>query len=80
MSIINLDKFLVKFFLDLVDWWCICEVFEGVQIFGGIGSGKSFGSGKILVKVFLKNGFGGFVYCVKLEEKVIWLQYVEEIG
>ncbi|TXB61355.1 type IV secretory system conjugative DNA transfer family protein [Phaeodactylibacter luteus] len=80
MSTINLDKPLVKFSPDPADWWCIREAFEGVQIFGGIGSGKSSGSGKTLAKAFLKNGFGGLVHCAKPEEKATWLQYAEETG
>ena len=75
MSNINLDTPLIKFSPDTSDWWSIREAFEGVQIFGGIGSGKSSGSGKTLARAFLSNGFGGLVHCAKPEEKETWLQY-----
>lgn len=42
---------------------------EGVQIFGGIGSGKTTGSGEALAKAYLRAGFGGLVLCAKKDEK-----------
>lgn len=52
----------------------------GVQIFGGIGSGKSSGSGKTLAYSFLKNGFGGIVLTGKIDETETWLKYAEATG
>jgi len=72
---INFDHPLVKFSDKRDDWWCIRDAFEGVQIFGGIGSGKTSGSGKTIARSFLKNGFGGLVMCAKKGEAVEWLEY-----
>lgn len=72
---LDFDFPLVKFSEDKKDWWRIRDAFEGVQIFGGIGSGKTSGSGKTIAKSFLKNGFGGLVMCAKKGESVEWLEY-----
>lgn len=60
--------------------WRLRHAFEGVQIFGGIGSGKSSGSGKTIARAFLKNGFGGLVHCAKSDEVATWLQYCISLG
>jgi hypothetical protein len=77
---INLDKPLFQFSDAPDDAWRVRDALEGVQIFGGIGSGKTSGSGKKLAKAFLKNGFGGLVHCAKPEEKDTWIQYAKETG
>jgi len=51
---------------------------EGVQIFGGIGSGKSSGSGASLARSYLNAGFGGLVLCAKKDELETWRNYVKE--
>lgn len=53
---------------------------RGIQIFGGIGSGKSSGSGKTIIKTFLRNGFGGLVLCAKPDERENWEKYAQEVG
>lgn len=53
---------------------------EGVQIFGGIGSGKTSGSGASLARSFLKAGFGGLVLCAKKDELDTWKEYAEQTG
>lgn len=55
--------------------WTIREAVEGVQIFGGIGSGKTSGSGKTLALKYLSNGFGGLVLTAKPDEKEQWIGY-----
>lgn len=78
---LDLDHPLVKFSLDSKqDWWTIRDAVRGVQIFGGIGSGKSSGSGKTFAKAFLKNGFGGLVLCAKPDERENWEQLAKEAG
>lgn len=72
---LNMDFPLIRFSDDKLDWWRIRDAFEGVQIFGGIGSGKTSGSGKMIATSFLKNGFGGLVMCAKKGEAVEWLDY-----
>ena len=78
--ITNLDYPLLKFSQNPKDWWTIRDAVRGVQIFGGIGSGKSSGSGKSLAKTYLKNGFGGLILCAKPDEKDNWIQYAKETG
>lgn len=77
---VDFQQPLLKFSSDPADWWRVRDAFEGVQIFGGIGSGKTSGSGKSIAKAFLQNGFGGLVHCAKPEEKDTWLRYAKETG
>lgn len=60
--------------------WTIRNAFEGVQIFGGIGSGKTSGSGRMLALKFLQNGFGGLVLTAKPDEKDLWVKYCSLAG
>lgn len=60
--------------------WKLREAFQGVQIFGGIGSGKTSGSGKTLATAFLEKGFGGLVLCAKPDEKDNWLKLAKNAG
>ncbi|MGK4567328.1 type IV secretory system conjugative DNA transfer family protein [Flavobacterium sp. 3HN19-14] len=60
--------------------WTIGDAVEGVQIFGGIGSGKTSGSGRTLALKYLQAGFGGLVLTVKTDEKELWEKYCIEAG
>ncbi len=60
--------------------WMMRDSFEGTGIFGGIGSGKTTGSGRFLATKFLLNGYGGLVLCAKHDEKDLWVQYCKETG
>lgn len=60
--------------------WTIRQAVEGVQIFGGIGSGKTSGSGKKIALKYLKAGFGGLVLTVKPDEKELWQDYCRLAG
>ena len=60
--------------------WTLEDAVRGTQIFGGIGSGKTSGSGKTIARSFLSSGYGGLVLCAKKEEREIWVQYVKETG
>lgn len=73
-----LDAALLQFSPD--DIWTIRDSFEGVQIFGGIGSGKTSGSGAAIAKAFLRSGYGGLVLCAKPEERELWEKYCAETG
>lgn len=75
-----LDKVLFYFDGQKQNPWTVRDAVRGVQIFGGIGSGKSSGSGKWIAKSFLKNGFGGIVLCGKPDEAYEWKQYAKESG
>lgn len=74
----DLDKILLKFGEN--DVWTIRDAVRGTQIFGGIGSGKSSGSGRTIAKQFLLNGFGGLVLCAKPDEKGNWVKMAREFG
>lgn len=60
--------------------WTARDSFEGTQIFGAIGSGKTSGSGRALAHGFLKSGFGGLVLTAKTDEKDLWVKYCRESG
>lgn len=60
--------------------WTIRNAVEGVQIFGGIGSGKTSGSGRTLALKYLAAGFGGLVLTVKPEEREMWEEYCRLTG
>lgn len=53
---------------------------EGILICGGIGSGKSSGSGRMIALKYLANGFGGLVLCTKPDEKQVWQEYCRLTG
>lgn len=60
------------------DNWTFRHAFEGTQVFGGTGSGKTSGSGRTLALAFLKSKyegrypFGGLVLTAKPEELSLW--------
>ncbi|MFT3793640.1 type IV secretory system conjugative DNA transfer family protein [Flavobacterium sp.] len=60
--------------------WTLRNAVEGVQIFGGIGSGKTSGSGRMLAVKYLSAGFGGLVLTVKPDEKELWEKYCRLAG
>ena len=60
--------------------WTIGDACEGVQIFGGTGSGKTSGSGQSLAKCYLYNGFGGLVLTVKAGDREMWEDYCQKQG
>lgn len=73
-----LDNVLFRFPQN-VDW-TVRHAVEGVQIFGGIGSGKSSGSGYQIAKKYLEKGFGGLVLTVKDDEVKTWKDYCKNTG
>ncbi|EHQ29759.1 type IV secretory system conjugative DNA transfer family protein [Mucilaginibacter paludis] len=74
----NLDQTIYQF-NDEEDF-TIGNACEGVQIFGGIGSGKTSGSGEALARAFLRSGFGGLVLCAKKDVLDDWKRYARETG
>jgi type IV secretory system conjugative DNA transfer VirD4/TraG family protein len=76
MQDFSLDKVLVSF--GNKGNWTSRNAVEGVQIFGGIGSGKTSGSGQMLALKFLEAGYGGLVLTVKPDEKEMWLNYCRQ--
>ena len=74
----SLDQPLLK--LAANDYFTLRDACQGVQIFGGIGSGKTSGSGKALASAYLRAGMGGIVLCAKPDEIDLWLRYARENG
>ncbi len=74
----DMDAPLVK--LDEHHALTLRNAFEGIQIFGSTGSGKTSGSGEILAHAYLKSGFGGLVLCAKIDEADNWERYALACG
>lgn len=58
--------------------WTLEDAVRGTLILGGIGSGKTSGSGKTIAKSFLQAGYGGLVLCGKKDERAAWVDYACE--
>ncbi len=81
MKEFDLDQPLIEFSTGRENGsWTIRHAVEGVQIFGGIGSGKTSGSGRMLALKYLAAGFGGLVLTVKPDEKQAWQEYCRLAG
>lgn len=76
----DLDKVLIRFGAGKDDCWTIRDAVRGTQILGGIGSGKTSGSGQALAMAFLKNSLGGIVLTGKIDETETWIQYAKKAG
>lgn len=66
--------------LSPTDTFTLRDAFQGVHIFGGIGSGKTSGSGKELAGAYLRAGMGGLVLAAKPDEVDLWLNYAKQNG
>lgn len=62
------------------DYFTLRDAVQGVHVFGGIGSGKTSGSGKTLASAYLRAGMGGLVLCAKPDEVDRWLDYARANG
>ncbi len=62
------------------DSWTIGDSFEGVQVWGDSGSGKSSTSARALAGAMLRAGYGGLVLTVKPEDTKDWRSMLEENG
>lgn len=62
------------------DAWGWNDAFEGVQVFGGTGSGKTSGSGAALAHAYLSAGWGGLVHTAKPDEPDLWRRYAAATG
>ena len=58
----------------------LAQAFEGIQVFGATGSGKTSGSLSHISRALLYGGFGGLVLCAKEDEAQNWIDYAEETG
>ena len=67
--------------LELIeDDFTIRQACEGISIMGGIGSGKTSGSGAQFARAYLRAGFGGLVLCAKNDEAELWREYAKATG
>lgn len=73
-----LDRPLLK--LTSHDRFTLRDAVQGVCVTGGIGSGKTSGSGKALAGAYLRAGMGGLVLCAKPEEAELWRRYCAAHG
>ena len=69
----------------LIEWpmghpFTVRSACEGVLIMGGLGSGKTSGSGSLLAKKFLTNNFGGLVLTAKEDELALWKSYCKKFN
>lgn len=82
MKTFNLDTPLIRLSdLEMPGiFFTIGNAVEGTQTFGGIGSGKTSGSGCYFARKYLKADFGGLVLCVKPDEKILWQEYCADAG
>ncbi len=62
------------------NFWCLNDAFQGVQVFGGTGSGKSTGSGQAIARAFLEANLGGLVLTAKTDELSTWQNYARATG
>jgi NAD(P)-dependent dehydrogenase (short-subunit alcohol dehydrogenase family) len=74
----DLDTKLLK--LSSSDFFTLRDAFAGVHIFGGIGSGKTSGSGKAIAGALLRANAGGLVLCAKPDEVERWVDYARANG
>ncbi len=74
----DLDTRLLK--LTKTDYFTLRDAVQGVCVLGGIGSGKSSGSGKAVAGAYLRAGMGGLVLCAKPEEADLWRSYCKQHG
>lgn len=74
----DLDAKLLQ--LSSHDYFTLRDACEGVQVFGGLGSGKTSGSGRALASAYLRAGFGGLVLTAKPDEVEQWIGYAHANG
>ena len=60
--------------------WTIRNAVEGLQICGGVGSGKTSGSGRVVALKYLSMGFAGIVLTAKTDEKAHWQELCKIAG
>jgi hypothetical protein len=76
--ITDLDTPLIK--ISSRDHWSLRDAFQSLHSWGGIGSGKTSGSGKAIAAALLRGGFGGLVLTAKYEEIQLWVDYARANG
>ncbi len=62
------------------NYWSLNDAFQGVQVLGGTGSGKSTGSGQAIARAFMEANMGGLVLTAKTDELGTWQEYAKDAG
>jgi len=62
------------------DTFTVRDSFNGLHVFGAIGSGKTSGIGKTIAGAYLRAGYGGLILTAKPEEIELWRGYCKEHG
>lgn len=70
---------------ELLQWtagapFTIGDACQGVGIFGSTGAGKTTGSYAAILNSYLRAGFGGCLFTVKLEDTLQYIKLVREAG
>jgi len=60
--------------------WNLSDAFQGTQIFGGTGSGKTTGSGAAIALAYLRAGLGGLVLTAKSDDLNLWREFASQTG
>lgn len=60
------------------DSWTLGDAFQGTQIFGATGSGKSSGSGQAIARQLLRLKLGGLVLAAVPDELPRWASYADD--
>jgi hypothetical protein len=61
-------------------YWTLNDAYQGTQVMGGTGSGKTSGSGAAIALSFLRQGFGGLILTAKPDERELWERYCAMTG
>jgi len=81
MQKIDLDEPIIEFVTKHGKTpFTVRNALENIQVFGGIGSGKSSGSGRLLATKYLEKGWGGLVLTCKNSERDEWIEYSKQTG
>src|SRR6266436_8729322 len=75
-----LDLPLVRFSEHREDTWPLSDAVCGTIVMGETGSGKTSGSGRLLARKYLENGFGGLVLCADVHDADSWKSYLKAAG
>ncbi len=60
--------------------WDLTAACNSTHIWGGIGSGKTSGSGRMIAGAYLRAGMGGICTIIKHEDIALWQRYAAEHG
>jgi hypothetical protein len=74
---VRLDTPLLQLSENPSDAWTVNHSFQGTQVFGATGSGKTTGSGQAIARALLRAGYGGLVLTAKGDERGHWEKYFE---